>query len=147
MKNHLALLFVVGFCSGIFFFQCGYFDENEVIERPRFYTRDNEGVWVGKADSHLPVVTFAGKDTINVVVPLSPSRQPIHYIEVIMLMDGDRQVANKTFPFTFEEARATFKLPKPDKGTYRVVAKCNIHDVWMTPVVIQKDEKLLEKKK
>lgn len=147
MKKMYAGISVVVFSAGVFLPACSDINEHEKIERPRFHTRDNEGVWVNKSDTHLARVNFIKKDTIEVTVPLKPTRQPLHYIEVIMLMDGEKQIDNKTFPFTLEEAHATFKLPKPEKGTYRVLAKCNLHDVWMTPVVARKDVKKIDNKK
>jgi desulfoferrodoxin (superoxide reductase-like protein) len=131
------IFFTVAACALAFFtIGCIDIDENEKITRPKFHTQSNEGIWIDKSDTHLPVVTFTGKDTIDVRVPLKPTKQPFHYIEVIFLMDGDREIASKTISFSYDEPRARFKLPNIEKGNYKVVAKCNLHDMWMTQVVV-----------
>ena len=103
---------------------CGDIDESEKITVPKYHTASDEGLWAGQSATHVPVVTFTGPDTILVRVPLNPSRKPRHYIEAIVLLDGEREIAAKRFDFNLDEARAEFTLPDPAKGTYRVVAKC-----------------------
>jgi desulfoferrodoxin (superoxide reductase-like protein) len=115
---------------------CGEINENEKINAPKYHTQFNEGLWRDKSSTHVPLVTFSGKDAITVVVPLKPSKVPLHYIEAIVLMDGDREIESKKISFTFDEPQAQFTLPDIKKGDYKIVAKCNIHDMWMAPVVI-----------
>ncbi|HNW30564.1 MAG TPA: desulfoferrodoxin family protein [Spirochaetota bacterium] len=121
---------------GLFILQCSNIDENEKISIPKYHSESNEGIWIDKASSHVPIVTFSGKDHVSVVVPMKPSKRPLHYIEAIVLMDGDREIDSKKFSFTFDEPQANFILPDVKKGNYRVVVKCNIHDMWMAPVII-----------
>jgi desulfoferrodoxin (superoxide reductase-like protein) len=135
MKKPITIYFIIIF-MGLFIAQCGNIDENEKIAIPKYHSQSDEGIWIDKASSHVPVVTFSGRNEINVVVPLKPSSKPLHYIEAIVLMDGDREIDSKKFSFTFDEPEAHFTLPNVDKGNYRVVVKCNIHDMWVAPVII-----------
>lgn len=133
MKTRLAVLACF---TGLLFFNCSELDENEKIVKPRFHTQADEGIWVGQSDTHIPEITFIGRNEIDVLVPLKPVKNPIHYIEVIVLMDGTKEIASQKFSFSFEQARAHFILPDPVKGNYKVIAKCNMHDMWMAPVIL-----------
>jgi desulfoferrodoxin (superoxide reductase-like protein) len=122
--------------AGLFLAHCGEMNDNEKIVVPKFHTQSDEGMWIDKSSSHVPMITFSGKNEINVVVPMKPSNRPLHYVEAIVLMDGDREIDSKKISFTFDEPQAHFTLPDVEKGNYRVVVKCNLHDMWMAPVVI-----------
>jgi desulfoferrodoxin (superoxide reductase-like protein) len=106
--------------------------ETQTIEPPKFHTFENEGYWKNKADDHLPIITFTSRtrDIINVHVPMVPTKKPRHYIEVICLMQGEKQIDSKKFEFSFDEPRAQFKLPDPASRDYWVLIKCNLHDMW-----------------
>lgn len=135
MKTPITI-YVLITLMGLFFLQCGNIDENEKITIPKYHSQSDEGIWLDKASSHVPVVTFSGRNEIDVVVPLKPSNKPLHYIEAIVLLDGDREVDSKKFSFSFDEPEAHFRLPNVEKGNYRVVVKCNTHDMWVAPVII-----------
>lgn len=120
----------------IFLYRCGDIDQNEKIVVPKFHTESDEGLWINKSPTHVPVITFTAKDEIDVAVRLKQTKKPIHYIEAIVLMDGGKEIASKKFSFSYDEPRAHFKLPDPVKGNYKVVVKCNLHDMWMAPVVL-----------
>ncbi|OHD64895.1 MAG: hypothetical protein A2176_04645 [Spirochaetes bacterium RBG_13_51_14] len=135
MRRISAVCFLVSVLS-VFLYSCGDIDENEKIVTPKFHTESNEGLWVNESITHVPIVTFTAKNEIDVRVPLKPTKKPIHYIEAIALMDGNREIAVRKIPFSFDEPWAHFRLPDIEKGNYKVVAKCNLHDMWMAPVVI-----------
>jgi desulfoferrodoxin (superoxide reductase-like protein) len=135
MKRILPNIILVSVLS-ISLLQCSEIDESEKIEKPRFHTRTDEGIWFGRSDTHLPIITFTARNEIDVLVPLKPVKNPIHYIEVIVLMDGNREIASEKIPFSYEQARAHFTLPDLVKGNYKVIAKCNMHDMWMAFVII-----------
>ncbi len=120
---------------------CGDLDETEKIQVPKYHTESEPGQWIMEIDTHVPIVSYEGDDAIVVRVPIKPSMTPKHYIEAIVLLDGRREIASKKFSFTFEEPRARFVLPDPSRGNYRVVAKCNLHDMWIAPVNLPKREK------
>ncbi len=123
---------------GFIFLQCGSIDEDEKIVQPKYHTASNEGLWIDKSDTHVPIITVTGKDTIDVQVPLKPSKRPLHYIEAIVLVDGSREIESKSISFSLNVAHAQFKLPDPEKGQYKIVVKCNLHDMWMAPVLMPK---------
>jgi desulfoferrodoxin (superoxide reductase-like protein) len=135
MKN-TSVIFVMISIMSIFLYRCGDMNENEKIKVPRFHTASDEGLWVDKAPTHVPVITFTDRDEIDVRVPMKPTKTPFHYIEAIVLMDGDKEVEAKHLTFSFDEPYAHFKLPDIEKGNYKVVVKCNTHDMWMTQVAI-----------
>jgi desulfoferrodoxin (superoxide reductase-like protein) len=134
MKKLSPVIFI--FLMSLFLYHCGDLDQNEKIVVPKFHTASDEGLWINKSDTHVPVIAFNGKDEIDVAVRLKPTKKPIHYIEAIVLMDGDKEIASKKFSFSYDEPGAHFKLPDPVKGNYKVIVKCNLHDMWMAPVVL-----------
>ena len=135
MKKILLPVAII-FLLSLFLYRCGDLDQSEKIAVPKFHTESDEGLWINKSATHVPVITFNGKDEIDVTVRLKPTKKPIHYIEAIVLMDGNKEVASKKISFSYDEPRAHFKLPDPVKGNYKVIVKCNLHDMWMAPVVL-----------
>lgn len=114
----------------------------QVKKSPKYHTPDNEGLWPGKSKTHIPKLQFIGaeKERIKVTVPLKPTYSPRHYIEVIVLMQGGRkQIAVKSFKLDLKEPEATFKLPDPSRNDYYVIVKCNLHDMWRTKVVRERE--------
>ena len=110
-------------------------DSGKVVS-PKYHTSSNEGKWKDKSDTHVPLIKFISRDTIEVTVPLKPTRKPRHFIEVIALMQGKRtQVAVKKFTFSFNQAKAVFRLPDPDSKDYWILSKCNVHDMWKKNII------------
>jgi desulfoferrodoxin (superoxide reductase-like protein) len=154
MKNLITKKFIVRFYSLLFFsmiilFSCGEADksgqgssgEPKPALRPKFYSPDNEGIWKGKSETHLPQIQFLdnANDKIRVTIPLTGNTNPRHYIEVIVLMQGERnQIGIKQFQPTETSFTADFTLPEPSATDYYIVGKCNLHDMWRTPVAPQK---------
>lgn len=127
----LFSLFMLTFLPG-----CGDLDENAKIPIPKFHTASDEGLWRNQSGTHVPVIEFVSKNEIDVRLSLKPTKKPYHYIEAIALMDGEKQIDVKKFSFNLNEPRARFTLPDPVKGNYRVLVKCNLHDMWIAPVVL-----------
>ncbi len=113
-----------------------FYDEEEPEKRieQKFYSKGNEGKWPGKSDKHSPVIKFISDDTIKVTIPLRPTLKPRHYIEVIGLMKGDKEIAAKKLSLSRSPAEVEFKLPDPDATDYSIFSKCNIHGMWIAPV-------------
>ena len=142
-KKYLLLIFV---SLHIISYQCTDNKDKEDIEKiqspqvhitePKYYTPEDEGRWISKSNTHTPIITFSDKEknTIEVRVPLQPGKKPRHYIEVIALMQGKKQIDVKNFKFSLSEARAKFILPDPNRNDYCIIAKCNLHDMWKAPV-------------
>jgi desulfoferrodoxin (superoxide reductase-like protein) len=132
----LLLPVIFMFLPSLFLYRCGDLDQNEKIVIPKFHTASDEGLWINQSGTHVPIITFSGKDEIDVVVQMRPTKRPIHYIEAIVLMDGNKEIASKKISFSYDEPRAHFKLPDLEKGNYKIIIKCNLHDMWMAPVVL-----------
>ncbi len=107
------------------------------IEEIKFHTQSQEGRWKGKAEDHTPVIKKLTEETFEVTVPLKKEGNQRHYIEVIVFMEGKRiQLAEKKFTPLDQNFRAVFSYPKNPKPNtdYYVVAKCNLHQMWLAPV-------------
>lgn len=101
---------------------------------PKYHTQTNPGAWENKAKEHEVKIRYVGSDTIEVTIPLQSTMQPRHYIEAIVLHDDrEKEIAARHFKPSYIEAKAEFKLPDPRKQYY-IIAKCNAHDMWMSPV-------------
>jgi desulfoferrodoxin (superoxide reductase-like protein) len=135
MKNTAAGVILVSI-MGLFLYNCSDMNEHERIVPPKFHTPSDEGMWVNQSPSHIPIIAFTAKDEIDVRVPLHPSKTPYHYIEAIVLMDGSKEIEAKKISFSYNEPHAHFTLPDPERGNYKIVVKCNLHDMWMAPVVV-----------
>jgi desulfoferrodoxin (superoxide reductase-like protein) len=61
---------------------------------------------------------------------------PAHYIEKIGIMDKDKKdIAVKSIEQRSGFIEARFSLhPVPDSKDIKVYAKCNLHDLWTTPL-------------
>lgn len=104
--------------------------------QPVFYSQEDEGPWKDKSADHTPVILSydSHTGTIKTMVPLRPSKDPRHYVEFIALMKGSQEVQIKRFNFTLSQTYAEFQIPKDNPGEYRIVSKCNLHDMWDAPV-------------
>lgn len=113
----------------------------------KFYSADEPGRWGAQAVDHdvqaVIIEDALGKRGIEVSVPLKTDER--HYIEAIVLLDGDgRELAKKTFkrgekPITIFEITNNMKFP------LYVVSKCNMHEMWRKKV--EGNEKSRENRK
>lgn len=145
MKIKIFFFFIF-LVTQIVTFNCKEIDDNQESEgiesnqaqntEPKYYTPKNEGRWDLKSDTHTPIVKFLNKkgNIIKITVPFIPQKSPRHYIEMIALMQGKKQIAIKKINFSLSKAIVKFELPDPDRNDYWVVAKCNQHDMWRAPV-------------
>lgn len=122
------------FCGGDSFDQSG--ETPEQRKTRVYHNEQHEGLWPGKADTHLPQISFldSSQKKIEVTVPLRGSKKPYHYIEAIYLLQDDVEIFAKKTPFSFGFPKTSFTLPFPGKKKYSVVAKCNLHGMWKTEV-------------
>lgn len=106
----------------------------EGTSSPKFHTEESAGIWVDKIDSHLPVIRKLDNERIEVRVNFSPTLNPLHYVETIILMKGENtQVSKKRFQPSTSIPVAVFKLKDADVN-YWVVSKCNLHDMWRVDI-------------
>ncbi|HEY5999567.1 MAG TPA: desulfoferrodoxin family protein [bacterium] len=98
------------------------------------YTKDAPGRWAGKEAAHAPQVTIAaGKITVMTPHPMTPA----HFIvkHTIISPEG-RLIGERTFTGADAKAESVYDLPADFKGTLWCSSDCNLHDLWVTEVVI-----------
>jgi desulfoferrodoxin (superoxide reductase-like protein) len=101
---------------------------------PRYHTEENAGIWTDITDSHVPQVRRLDGNKIEVRVTFSPTLNPLHYVEAIVLMKGEKKViAEKKFKPSVSIPVAEFELPDSDPD-YWVISKCNLHDMWKAEI-------------
>ncbi len=101
-----------------------------------FYSADEPGRWEAQAFDHevqaVIVEDALGKRGIEVSVPLETDEK--HYIEAIVLLDGNnRELAKKTFK-RGEKAKTIFEISDKIKFPVYIVSKCNMHEMWRKKV-------------
>ena len=107
---------------------------SKTTSSPKYHTANQEGHWQNQSPEHLPRISFKNDYAIEVTVPLEQTWKPRHYIEVIALIDEkEREIEVKTFQPNIDKIKTEFKIPMGD-GSYRVLVKCNLHDMWIAPV-------------
>lgn len=106
---------------------------------PKYHTQTNPGSWEKKAKEHEIQIRYKTNHSIEVKIPLASTLRPPHYIEVIALHDdNEKEIAVKKFSPSYVEASAVFEIPNTDEQYY-IVAKCNLHDMWMAPIPAHKE--------
>lgn len=123
--------------QGTGFIESPQTDKPQVKKSPKYHTHENEGLWPGKSKGHTPIIQWDPQDSkkIKVKVPLKTTTIPRHYIEVLVLMEGEKkQIAAKSFSVGARDTVAEFTLPDPNKTNYYIIGKCNLHDMWRAKV-------------
>ncbi|MFV2065411.1 MAG: hypothetical protein ACC645_00415 [Pirellulales bacterium] len=97
------------------------------------YTRAHQGVWKGKAGSHVPQVSVAG-DHGHIVTKHGMS--PQHYIvRHTLICPKGEVVFGHTFAYDDNVAESEFDGSKIEKGkVYYALSFCNKHDLWLAEV-------------
>jgi desulfoferrodoxin (superoxide reductase-like protein) len=131
--NFVRIILIISLLSiSVLFLNCS--DTPGGVTPPKYHTEENAGIWTDKIDSHTPVVTRIGGNKIEVRVTFSPTLNPLHYVETILLMKGENTiVAKKKFKPSVSIPVAVFTLPDSDEK-YWVISKCNLHDMWRAEV-------------
>jgi superoxide reductase len=98
------------------------------------YTKEAPGRWAGKEGAHAPRVTLEGR-TVRVVTP-HPMTQK-HFIVKHTLVTVEGQfIGEKTFENTDPAAESSYEMPEGFRGTLWATSFCNLHDLWLTEVII-----------
>ncbi|MCS7199475.1 MAG: class II SORL domain-containing protein [Caldimicrobium sp.] len=93
------------------------------------YTKDNEGIWKGKAGSHVPIIEVQGD---KVTVFTYHVMTDAHFIVRHTLVDERGNfLGGKVFTPNDREARSTYSLPQGFKGKLYATSFCNLHDLWV----------------
>ncbi len=94
------------------------------------FTDKHQGMWEGKAGSHVPKVTVNGR---KVTLLTEHGMSEKHYIVRHTLVSGNGEfLGAKTFYPDDEKAESTHTLPEGFKGKVYATSFCNKHDFWMT---------------
>ena len=110
---------------------------NLVGKLPRniIYSKDQQGIWKGKAGSHVPTVsTSGGQGRIVTKHGMSPK----HYIVRHTLVDAEGEVLfGHTFAYDDSEASSEFDASKIQSGkVYYALSFCSKHDLWLAQVTV-----------
>jgi desulfoferrodoxin (superoxide reductase-like protein) len=99
-----------------------------------FYSPASPGIWEQQAAEHDPEITITRTNenkTINVNIPFAQQTDARHYIEVIVVLDLNRNELKKV---SFDKKRknkgAKFDFPESFNTPVYVVMKCNKHGMW-----------------
>jgi len=94
------------------------------------YSKKDQGMWDGKADSHVPEVTIKGR---KVTVYTDHGMSEKHYIVRHTLVTPKGEVlGSKTFyPVVDEDARSYYDIPENFSGKLYATSFCNKHDFWI----------------
>ena len=102
------------------------------------FAKGAEGVWKGKAGSHVPVAE-AEEDGDKIALSLTTKHgmSATHYIVRHTVVSADGQVlGGKTFSWE-DQPTSTFELPSAIDGkTIFVTSFCNKHDLWIAAVKV-----------
>lgn len=94
------------------------------------YTKDNEGIWKGKAGSHAPIIEVQGD---RVTVFTYHVMTEAHFIVRHTLVDEKGNfLGSKVFTPNDREAKSTYQLPQGFKGKIYATSFCNLHDLWVS---------------
>jgi superoxide reductase len=99
------------------------------------YSKAQEGIWKGKAGSHVPTVSASGgKGQILNKHGMSPS----HYIVRHTLVSAEGEaIFGHTFAYDDSKALSEFDLSKIESGkVYYALSFCNKHDLWLAKVTL-----------
>ncbi len=92
------------------------------------YTKENQGMWKNKAESHLPKIKIDGA---QITLTTDHGMSETHYIVRHTLVDGNGKViGSKTF-YPTDEPVSTHTLPANYKGKLYATSFCNKHDFWV----------------
>uniref|UniRef100_A0A832GLH1 Desulfoferrodoxin ferrous iron-binding domain-containing protein n=1 Tax=Caldimicrobium thiodismutans TaxID=1653476 RepID=A0A832GLH1_9BACT len=99
------------------------------------YTKDNEGIWKGKAGSHAPIIEVQG-DKVSVFT--YHVMTDAHFIVRHTLIDEKGNIlGSKVFTPNDREARSTYQLPQGYKGKIYATSFCNLHDLWVSEYTVK----------
>ncbi|NOX86035.1 MAG: hypothetical protein GXO86_08745 [Chlorobi bacterium] len=95
------------------------------------YTRNDQGIWEGKAGSHAPEVTIKDR---KVTVYTNHTMTEEHYIvRHTVVTEKGKVLGSKTFyPDKDKKAISEYKIPDNISGRLYATSFCNKHDFWLT---------------
>ncbi len=98
------------------------------------YTEKDQGMWVGKAEIHVPKVTMkSGKVTLFTNHPMT---EPHYIVKHTLVNELGIVMGSKTFMPTDPKAISTYTLPPGFYGKLYATSFCNRHDFWLKEFTI-----------
>ena len=98
------------------------------------YTREAPGRWAGKEGAHAPKVTVEGRN-VKVVTPHPMTQKHFIVKHTLITLEG-KIIGEKTFANADPAAESSYELPEGFRGALRAASFCNLHDLWVTELVI-----------
>jgi len=97
------------------------------------YTAAQEGVWKGKAGSHVPSVSVHGEHgQIVTAHGMSPQH---HIVRHTLLTDEGEVLFAHTFLYDAKQAKSEFESRQVQPGkVYYALSFCNRHDLWLAEI-------------
>jgi superoxide reductase len=97
------------------------------------YSKSHEGIWKGKAGSHVPKVSL--NNGLGRIVN-AHGMSPQHYIVRHTLLSEEGEVLfGHTFAYDDDQATSEFDGSKVKSGkTYYALSFCNKHDLWLAEI-------------
>lgn len=99
------------------------------------YTKDNEGIWKGKAASHAPIIEVEG-DKVTVLTK-HVMTEPHYIVRHTLIDEKGNIIGSKVFTPKDPEARSTYQLPQGYKGKIYATSFCNLHDLWISEYTVK----------
>ena len=128
LKTAAAAASVLAVTSAPLVFAAGKPEYTNII-----FTKANPGRWAGKEVLHAPQVTMMGS---MVMVATKHPMSDKHFIVRHTLVLGDgTYVGDKTFT-PADKPESSYKLPAGYKGKIYVTSFCNLHDFWLTEIMV-----------
>ncbi len=97
------------------------------------YSKYSQGKWQGKAGSHAPRITVKGN---IVTVETRHVMSAKHLIIRQTLVGGDGTVLGSKNFQAGDKAISVYELPSGYKGPLIATSFCNLHDLWITEVIV-----------
>jgi superoxide reductase len=98
------------------------------------YTEKDQGMWVGKADIHVPQVTVVG--TKVTLLTNHPMTEPHYIVRHTLVNELGVVMGSKTFMPSDSKAISMHTLPPGFRGKLYATSFCNRHDFWVKEFTI-----------
>jgi superoxide reductase len=94
------------------------------------FSKKRQGIWGGKAQSHVPEVKIEGR---KVILVTNHGMSEKHYIvRHTLVSEKGEFLGAKTFYPSDVKAESSYILPVGFKGKVYATSFCNKHDFWIT---------------
>lgn len=138
-RRNLLQLAATGALAGIILPKTSLADCSAAMAGGVYHTREAQGRWQGKANSHLPTATViqeSGGVTLRVVTAHGTHGYSHYIIKHIILNKEYGFMAEKMFDPAKDKAPVSeFSLGRYS-GPIHLLSVCNKHDTWLNTITI-----------